>query len=53
MQQAELPEIRIVRHAQQKRLRLRVEPQGVRLTVPLRCTKKQIEQFYLRQRTGY
>ncbi|EET81667.1 SprT family zinc-dependent metalloprotease [Acinetobacter radioresistens] len=45
MQQAELPEIRIVRHATAKRLRLRVEPQGVRLTVPLRCTKKQIEQF--------
>lgn len=35
----------MVRHAQAKRLRLRVDPHGVRLTVPLRSSKQQIQQF--------
>ncbi|MDH0030370.1 MULTISPECIES: SprT family zinc-dependent metalloprotease [unclassified Acinetobacter] len=42
---AQLPEIKIVRHASARSLRLRVEPTGIRLTVPLFCTKKQIQQF--------
>ena len=41
----ELPEIKIVRHVRAKHLRLRVEPNMVRLTVPVFCTKRQIQQF--------
>lgn len=40
-----LPEIKVVRHARARNLRLRVEPTGIRLTVPLFCTKRQIQQF--------
>lgn len=40
-----LPEIKVVRHARARNLRLRVEPTGIRLTVPLFCSKKQIQQF--------
>jgi predicted metal-dependent hydrolase len=43
--ETQLPEIKIVRHARAKILRLRVEPTGIRLTVPLLCSKKQIQQF--------
>ncbi|MDM1021479.1 SprT family zinc-dependent metalloprotease [Acinetobacter sp. VNK23] len=42
---AQLPEIKMVRYASARNLRLRVEPTGIRLTVPLFCTKKQIQQF--------
>ena len=42
---AQLPEIKMIRHASARSLRLRVEPTGIRLTVPLFCTKKQIQQF--------
>ena len=42
---AQLPEIKMVRHASARSLRLRVEPTGIRLTVPLFCTKKQVQQF--------
>lgn len=45
VQFAELPEIKIVRHASAVRLRLRVEPNTIRLTVPLRCSQKQIQHF--------
>lgn len=41
----DLPEIKVLRHAQAKRLRLRVEPNGIRLTVPLSCSQKQIQAF--------
>ncbi|RKG32729.1 M48 family peptidase [Acinetobacter guerrae] len=40
-----LPEIKIVRHVRARHLRLRVEPHQIRLTVPLFCTKKQIQHF--------
>ncbi|AZN69036.1 M48 family peptidase [Acinetobacter haemolyticus] len=40
-----LPEVKVVRHARARNLRLRVEPTGIRLTVPLFCTKRQIQQF--------
>ncbi len=40
-----LPEIKVVRHARARNLRLRVEPTGIRLTVPLFCSKRQIQQF--------
>ncbi|WP_038343962.1 SprT family zinc-dependent metalloprotease [Acinetobacter sp. A47] len=40
-----LPRIKVVRHARARNLRLRVEPAGIRLTVPLFCSKKQIQQF--------
>ena len=40
---AQLPEIKMVRHASARNLRLRVEPTGIRLTVPLFCTKKQVQ----------
>lgn len=43
--ETQLPEIKIVRHARARNLRLRVEPTGIRLTVPLSCSKKQIQQF--------
>ena len=41
----DLPEIKIVQHVRAKRLRLRVEPDAVRLTVPVFCTQKQIQAF--------
>lgn len=41
----DLPEIKVLRHAQAKRLRLRVEAHGIRLTVPLSCSQKQIQAF--------
>ncbi|EPG37731.1 M48 family metallopeptidase [Acinetobacter colistiniresistens] len=40
-----LPDIKVVRHARARNLRLRVEPTGIRLTVPLFCSKRQIQQF--------
>lgn len=41
----DLPEIKVLRHAQAKRLRLRVEAHTIRLTVPIACTQKQIQAF--------
>lgn len=43
-----LPEIQITHHARATRLRLRVEPTKIRLTVPKFCTKDQI-QIFLKQ----
>ncbi|MFW1857287.1 SprT family zinc-dependent metalloprotease [Acinetobacter defluvii] len=40
-----LPEIQITHHARATRLRLRVEPTQIRLTVPRFCTKRQIQDF--------
>ena len=40
-----LPEIKIVRHARAKNLRLRVEPTQIRLTAPVLCSKRQIQNF--------
>ncbi|RBA32594.1 MULTISPECIES: M48 family metallopeptidase [Acinetobacter] len=40
-----LPEIKMVRHARAKNLRLRVDPTGIRLTVPLFCSQRQIQMF--------
>ncbi|MHA3892238.1 M48 family metallopeptidase [Acinetobacter sp. GXMZU3951] len=40
-----LPEIQITHHARATRLRLRVEPTQIRLTVPKYCTQKQIQHF--------
>jgi len=40
-----MPEIKIVRHVKARKLRLRVEPASIRLTVPLFCSKKQIQLF--------
>ncbi|QDK97952.1 M48 family metallopeptidase [Acinetobacter tandoii] len=40
-----LPEIQITHHARATRLRLRVEPTQIRLTVPKFCSKKQIQAF--------
>jgi len=40
-----LPEIQITHHARATRLRLRVEPTQIRLTVPRFCTKQQIADF--------
>ncbi|WP_166168349.1 SprT family zinc-dependent metalloprotease [Acinetobacter sp. SA01] len=41
----DLPEIKIVRHARAKRLRLRVDSAQIRLTVPLLCSKRKIQNF--------
>ena len=41
----DLPEIQIVRHARAKNLRLRVEPTQIRLTAPVLCSKRQIQNF--------
>ena len=41
----DLPEIQITHHARATRLRLRVEPTQIRLTVPRFCTKRQITDF--------
>ena len=43
--ETQLPEIKVVRHARARNLRLRVEPTGIRLTVPIFCTRRQIQQF--------
>ena len=43
--ETQLPEIKVVRHARARNLRLRVEPTGIRLTVPIFCTKRQVQQF--------
>lgn len=40
-----LPEVQVVRHIRAKRMRLRVEPHAIRLTVPVFCTQKQIQSF--------
>ena len=40
-----LPEIQITHHERATRLRLRVEPTQIRLTVPKFCTKRQIQDF--------
>lgn len=40
-----LPEIQITHHARATRLRLRVEPTQIRLTVPKFCSKRQIQAF--------
>lgn len=40
-----MPEIKIVRHVRARKLRLRVEPASIRLTVPLFCSKNQIQLF--------
>lgn len=45
MSQVVLPEIKIVRHARATQLRLRVYTYEIRLTVPLRCRQKQVQQF--------
>lgn len=41
----DLPEIQIIRNVRSKHLRLRVEPNKVRLTAPSFCTKRQIQDF--------
>ena len=42
---ANLPEIKVTHHARATRLRLRVEPTQIRLTVPKYCTQRQIQHF--------
>lgn len=42
---AKMPEIKIIRHVRARKLRLRVEPASIRLTVPLFCSKNQIQLF--------
>ena len=42
---SDLPEIQITAHAKATRLRLRVEPHQIRLTVPKYCTQRQILDF--------
>lgn len=41
----DLPEIQIVRHANAKNLRLRVDYDSIRLTVPRFCSQRQIDAF--------
>lgn len=41
----ELPEIKIVRHARAKCLRLRVDSTQIRLTAPVLCSKRKIQNF--------
>lgn len=41
----DLPEIKIVRHARAKNLRLRVDSTQIRLTAPVLCSKRQIQNF--------
>lgn len=48
---SDLPEIQIVRHVRSTRLRLRVEPHQIRLTAPVFCTKKQIQDFIEQSKT--
>ena len=45
MMLSDLPEIQITAHAKATRLRLRVEPHQIRLTVPKYCTQRQIQDF--------
>ena len=45
MMLSDLPEVKIVRHARATRLRLRIEPTQIRLTVPTFCNKRQIQNF--------
>ena len=45
MMLSDLPEIQITAHAKATRLRLRVEPHQIRLTVPKYCTQRQILDF--------
>lgn len=42
---ATFPEIKITHHARATRLRLRVEPSQIKLTVPKFCTQRQIDDF--------
>lgn len=42
-----LPDIKIVKHVRATRLRLRVEFDVIRLTVPVYCSEKQVQQFLL------
>ena len=42
---ADLPEIQIKRHIRATRLKLRVEPSQIRVTAPVFCTQKQIQNF--------
>lgn len=42
---SDLPEIQITRNIRSTRLRLRVEPTRIRLTAPIFCTKRQIQNF--------
>ena len=42
---SDLPEIKIVRNVRSTRLRLRVEPTQIRLTAPVLCSKRQIQNF--------
>ena len=41
----DLPEIQIVRNVRSTRLRLRVEPTQIRLTAPVLCSKRKIQNF--------
>jgi hypothetical protein len=41
----DLPEIQIVRNVRSRRLRLRVEGQQIRMTVPVSCCRRQIQNF--------
>ena len=41
----DLPEIQIIRNARSRRLRLRVEHQQIKMTVPVSCSKQQIQSF--------
>lgn len=40
-----LPQIKIVRHARARKMRLRVYPHEIRLTIPTLCSQKQINLF--------
>ena len=40
-----LPPLKLVRHGTARRLRLKVDAQGARLTVPYGCSRAQVEQF--------
>ena len=51
MNLSDLPEIKIVRHVRATRLRLRVEPTQIRLTAPLLCSQKQIQNFIEQSRS--
>lgn len=46
-----LPQIQIVPHPRARRLKLRVQAQGIRLTVPPRCSQAQIHQFLQQSQT--
>lgn len=42
---SDLPEIQIIRNIRSTRLRLRVEPEKIRLTAPIFCSQRQIQNF--------